>query len=238
MSPKLVLIPGLVCDESVWRAQTAELADVADIVIADHADRDSLGAMAEAILERTEGRFAIAGHSMGGRVALEVFRRAPDRVTALALLDTGYRARAAGEAGEREIAGRQRLIDIARTKGMRAMGWTWLQDMLYPPRLEDRALVDAILDMIERKPLHVFEAQVRALLARPDAEILLPKILRPTLIVCGDNDRWAPPQQHREMHALIPGSIYASIDGCGHMSPMERPEAVTAYLREWLRLAK
>ena len=205
MKPNLILIPGLVCDETVWVAQIAALKDVADIHVADHEERDTLGSMAEAILSLAPGPLAIAGHSMGGRIALEVVRRAPERVRGLALLDTGYRAKAAGEAGEQEIAMRQRLLDIARTQGMRQMGRVWLQDIVYTPRLDERELTDSILDMIERKPLSVFEAQNRALLSRQDATQLLTTIRCPTLVLCGDDDRWARPAQHKEMVALIPG---------------------------------
>jgi len=134
----LVLVPGLLCDEAVWAHQSDALADIADIQIATNGARDSLIAMAEAITAQAPPRFAVAGHSMGGRVALEVVRRVPERVIALALLDTGYQALAAGEAGEREVAGRHALVEKARRQGMRAMGWEWLQGMVYPSRLRSR----------------------------------------------------------------------------------------------------
>lgn len=235
MRTTLLLIPGLACDGFVWSAQRAALADVADVLIAEHGRLDTLGAMAEAMLARAHGRFAVAGHSMGGRVALEIFRRAPERVLGLALLDTGYREKAPGDAGAREIEGRRQLVEIARAAGMREMGRAWVQNMVYSPRLNDRVLIDGVLDMIERKPVEVFEAQVRALLSRPDATHVLETIDCPALILCGQDDKWAPPQQHREMAELVRASTYAVIPECGHMSTLERPEAVSAALRAWLK---
>jgi pimeloyl-ACP methyl ester carboxylesterase len=191
--------------------------------------------MAEAIIaEAATPRFAIAGHSMGGRVALEVIRRVPDRVTALALLDTGYQALAPGDAGEREVAGRMALVEKARRHGMRAMGWEWLQGMVYPSRLSDAILVNAILDMIARRTPDLYAAQTRALIARPDATPVLQKIRCPTLVLCGRDDLWSPPQRHEAICDLIPGSSLTVVPYCGHMSTMEKPAAVTQALRAWL----
>ncbi|MFO7277198.1 MAG: alpha/beta fold hydrolase [Pseudomonadota bacterium] len=230
----LVLVPGLLCDETVWIPQREAFRNFLEVQIADHGRIDSLGGMAEAILDRAPPRFALAGHSMGGRVALEVVRRAPERVSALALLDTGHRGLPAGEAGERERAGRMRLLEMARREGMRAMGWQWLQGMIHPSRLQDRALIDPILDMIARKTPEIFEAQIRALLGRPDAVSLLPQIRCPTLVLCGREDAWSPYAQHREIAGLIPGSTLVAIPDCGHMCTLERPEAVNEALLRWL----
>src|SRR4051812_27795192 len=158
--PHLVLIPGLVCDETVWKDQVPALNTVAEISIADHKQIDSLGGMAEAILDGAPARFAVAGHSMGGRVALEIFRRAPQRVTGIALMDTNYTPRPAGAAGEKEAAGRYALLDKARRDGMRAMAAQWAQPMVHPDRVADAALMNAILDMIERKSPDIFAAQI------------------------------------------------------------------------------
>ena len=230
----LVLVPGLMCDEVVWAHQTQALADLADIQIATNGGRDSLVSMAEAIIAQAAPRFAIAGHSMGGRVALEVVRRVPDRVIALALLDTGYQPLAAGEVGEREVAGRMALVEKARRQGMRAMGWEWLQGMVYPSRLSDAVLVNAILDMIERNTPELFAAQTQALIHRPDASPLLAKIRCPTLCLCGQEDLWSPPRRHEEICNQVARSSLTVVPYCGHMSTMERPAAVSAALRDWL----
>lgn len=234
MKTSLVLVPGLLCDEAVWAHQADALGKVADVQIASNGARDSLVAMAEAIIAQAPQRFALAGHSMGGRVALEVMRRVPERVTALALLDTGYHPLAAGEIGEREVAGRMVLVEKARRHGMRAMGWEWLQGMVYPSRLSDPILVNAILDMIARRTPELYAAQTRALISRPDARPLLGKIRCPTLVLCGQDDLWSPPQRHEEIRDRIPGATLAVVPYCGHMSTMERPAAVSEALRGWL----
>jgi pimeloyl-ACP methyl ester carboxylesterase len=222
------------CDEVVWAHQTQTLADVADIQVATNGARDSLVAMAEAIIAQAAPRFAIAGHSMGGRVALEVIRRVPERVIALALLDTGYQPLAVGEAGEREVAGRLALVEKSRRQGMRAMGWEWLQGIVYPSRLSDAVLVNAILDMIARKTPELYAAQTQALIYRPDATSLLAKIRCPTLSLCGEEDLWSPPRRHQEICDLITGSSLTVVPYCGHMSTMEKPAAVSEALRGWL----
>jgi pimeloyl-ACP methyl ester carboxylesterase len=230
-----MLIPGLMCDAAVWASQVAALGDRVRIRIADHGMRDSLESMAEAVIAQAPPCFAVAGHSMGGRVALEVVRRAPDRVAGLALLDTGYRPLPQGAAAQRERAERRSLIDIARSEGMRAVGRRWLRiPMVHPDRLTDRELIEGVLDMIERSTPRQFEAQVRALLNRPDASELLPRIACPTLVLCGQEDAWAQLTAHRDMAALIPDSTLASVPACGHMSTMERPQAVNDALRGWL----
>jgi len=230
----LVLVPGLVCDDAAWQPQLAQLAPRHAIQIARHGEADSLGRMAERILAQAPPRFALAGHSMGGRVALEVVARAPERVSRLALLDTGHDGLPAGDAGEHERTGRMRLLDIARRQGMRAMGADWVQGMVHPRRLQDGALIDAILDMIERSTPTVFAAQIRALLARPDRSALLPTITVPTLVLCGHEDSWSPIDRHRVIAGLVPGSVLVDIPDCGHMCTMEQPRAISAALDAWL----
>ena len=232
--PSLILVPGLLCDATIWTPQVAALSGIANIRIADLPQSDSLGAMAEAIIATAPQRFAIAGHSMGGRIALEVLRRVPERIERLALMDTGYEPLPGGEAGEREAAGRQRMVAKARELGMRAMGFAWLQGMLHPGRLSDTALVASILDMIERRTADYYAAQTRAMLARPDARALLAGISCPTLVLCGHEDVWSPVERHRRLAALIPGSSLSIIEDCGHMSTLEQPQAVAAALRSWL----
>ena len=230
----LILVPGLMCDDAVWRHQIAALSAGRDIRVAEHALCDSLGLMAERILDTAPARFALAGHSMGGRVALEVMARAPERVTKLALLDTGYQALAAGEAGEREKAGRYRLLEIAEKSGMLVMAEDWASGMVYPARLADLRLMRAIQSMIARATVAQFAAQIRALLERPDRTALLTSLRLPTLVLCGRNDSWSPLARHEDMARLIPDSHLVAVPDCGHMSTMERPEAVSAALLAWL----
>ena len=234
MKKSLLLVPGLLCDDAVWASQAAALADIADVRVANNGETDSLGALAESIIAHAPPRFALAGHSMGGRIALEVARRAPERLIGFALLDTGYEALAPGEAGEREAAGRHALLAMARREGMRAMARTWLQGMVYPPRLTDEELVEPILDMFERRTPDLFALQIKALLTRPDATSVLPTLRCPTLVLCGREDAWAPPARHDVMAKMIGHSTLEIVPDCGHMSPRERPQAVNRAFRRWL----
>ena len=230
----LVLVPGLMCDGTVWQNQIAAFSDTHDVHVPEHALSDSLGEMAQRILDGTTGPLALAGHSMGGRVALEIMARAPERVARLALLDTGYQALTPGEAGERERAGRYRLLGIAQRDGMRAMATEWARGMVHPARLGDKPLMDAIHSMIVRAGIEQFEAQIRALLGRPDRTELLTTLTLPTLVLCGLDDAWSPFARHEEIARLIEGSHLIGVPECGHMSTMERPETITKALADWL----
>jgi len=233
LGPPVVLLPGLVCDAAVWAHASGALGARAPVSIAVYDSLDSLGDMAAKVLREAPPRFALAGHSMGGRIAMEVLRRAPERVAALALLDTGVSPLAAGEAGQREVAGRHELLQIARDQGMAAMAARWVQGMVWKLRLGDAKLVNSVIDMFARSSADVFAAQIRALLARPDASGLLPGIRCPTLVLCGEEDSWAPAARHRDMAAQIPGATLELVPDCGHMCTLERPEAVTRALLAW-----
>ena len=230
----LLLLPGLMCDRAIWAPVLPWLEPLARVSVAAYADCDSITTMAERALSGAPERFALAGHSMGGRVALEILRRAPQRVERVALLDTGFQARAAGEAGEAERKQRLSLLDLARREGMRAMGAVWLIGMVPPQRLADRALIDAIADMVARHSADQFEAQITALLGRPDATDLLSAIACPTLIACGRLDAWSPLSRHEEMARRVPASRLAVFEDCGHMAPMEAPDIVGSALARWL----
>ena len=233
----LLLLPGLLCDEAAWLPVVPHLQGIALCHSVDYGDADSLPEMAHRVLADAPAQFAIAGHSMGARVALEVFRRAPWRVSRLALLDTGYQALPAGAAGEQERTRRHALVALARAEGMRTMGREWMRPMVHPARLADAPLVEAMLAMVERRTPDQFAAQIRALLERNDLTELLRSVRVPTLVACGRDDAWSPVAQHEAIAALVPGSRLAIFDDCGHMAPMERPAAVADAMAEWLRIA-
>lgn len=231
--PCVVLLPGLLCDAAVWAGQREALAGF-DCVVPDYGTLDSIEAMARSVLASvTAPRFALAGHSMGGRVALEIARLAPQRVERIALLDTGLNPLAPGEAGAAERAMRLELLALARSQGMRAMGLQWARGMVHPARL-DTPLFEEIVAMIERKTPNIFEAQIRALLGRPDAQAVFTALTCPTLLLCGGQDAWSPLARHEQMHALLPHSRLVVIEDSGHMSTMEQPAAVSQALVEWL----
>lgn len=230
---QIVLIPGLMNDGWVWRHQIGPLSRLAPVTVAHNDGCDSLGAMADRILALTQADLAVIGHSMGGRVALEVAARAPDRVSRLALLDTG----AAGPA-EGEAAGRLRLADLARDRGMAAVAREWLPPMLAPANREHAGLVSGITAMLERCTPEIFAAQQKALIERPDRTALLAEIACPTLLAVGSEDAWAPPAALKEMADAIPAAILRVVEGSGHMLPVEAPDALTEILAEWLRQAR
>ena len=231
--PTVVMLPGLLCDAAVWAAQERALAD-ADCVVPDYGLASSLPAMARLVLEQVRARrLHVVGHSMGGRVAFEMARLAPARIERIALLDTGYEPRDAGPAGQAEERNRLALLQVARERGMREMGLQWARGMVHPARVGTPVFED-ILAMIERKSPAVFEAQIRALLARPDARPVLESLRCPTLLLCGREDAWSPLTRHQQMHAILPGSELVVVEDSGHMTTMEQPEAVNAALRRWM----
>jgi len=235
MKPVLMLCPGLMCDAAVWAPQVQALSATWQGVVVDYGLCDSMADMARQVLATAPAeRFALAGHSMGGRVALEVMRLAPERVSHLALLDTGIHPLAAGEAGLTEKAGRLNLVALAREQGMRAMGRQWLPNMVHPA-VRDMPLFEAILDMLERSSPAQFAAQTQALIHRPDAALLLPSITCPTLVLTGEQDLWSPPEQHAAMAKVIAGATLHVIPHCGHMATLEQPEAVTQAFELWLQ---
>lgn len=225
----LALLPGLLCDRSVWAPQVAALSDTAEASVADFWGFDSIGAMAESVLASAPAQFALAGHSMGARVAMEVVRMAPERVVRLALLDTGYLPRGVGEA-----ARRQALVDVARDEGMAALAAEWLPGMVNPARHREAALMDPMVAMVCRATPDIYAGQIKALLDRPDARVGLGAIRCPTLVACGRLDAWSPVAQHEELVAMIPGATLAVIEDSGHMVTLEAPGATSALLRAWL----
>jgi pimeloyl-ACP methyl ester carboxylesterase len=229
--PPLILIPGLLCDDTVWRAQIDAFSATHEVIVPELDGFDSIPDMAAALLERAPAEFALAGHSLGGRIALEAVRQAPLRVTRLALLDTGVHPCTAGEP-----ARRRELLSIACLEGMRAVAREWLPPMVHPDRYSDPAVMKPLEAMVERQTPDTFRNQIEALLNRPDAGPLLESIRCPTLVLCGREDGWSPLAQHEQIASAIRGSILAVIDRCGHMAPFERPAEVTRELARWLHL--
>ena len=230
----LVLLSGALCDAALWRHQIAGLSDIADIRVGDLTRNDSVGSMAARVLASQPKHFALAGISLGGYVALEIMRRAPERVTRLALLDTTARPEEQSEGIGEELPGSE---GAGRQSGPAALGQVGLFTTLlvHPKRLADRRLSTILGAMAERVGRKAFQRQQRAVRARPDSRAGLAAIACPTLLLCGRQDPLAPPALHEEMAAAIPGAELVVVEDCGHLSPLEQPEAVTAALRQWLR---
>jgi pimeloyl-ACP methyl ester carboxylesterase len=230
----LVLLPGLVCDQTAWTPLMQRLPGGFDTQVVLYDLRDNLAEMARHVLASVPAeQFSLAGHSMGGRVAFEVWRQAPHRVRRLALLDTSYHPLDPGVAGENEKAGRYKLLDIARREGMRAMAAEWAKGMVHPSHIGG-PVFEAVLDMFERSSVEAFAAQIKALLERPDAWPLLSTITVPVLLLCGREDGWSPPSRHEAMQQAIAGSVLEIVERCGHMSTMEQPGAVASAFEAWL----
>lgn len=227
--PVLALLCGLLCDEEIWRDVIAALATEVEVRVFNFPDFSSLADMAGHVLASVQGPFAVAGHSMGGRVALEIVRRSEGRVTGIALLNTGVHPPAA-----HETASRGRLVSLARSAGMTALAAEWL-----PPMLNQTAPVRAdvharLLAMIERNSPDSFAAQIRALLTRSDAAPVLAQVQVPTLLLSATGDTWSPPEQLQAMQELCPRAELSIVPAAGHMLPIEQPGAVAAALDSWL----
>jgi len=225
----LILVPGSLCDERVWQHQAQDLADVADIVIPHLHGLASLEDMARKVLAEAPATFALCGFSMGGRVALEVFRLAPERIARLALLDASVHPVAPGEAERR-----QPQIDMARSDGLAALARWWNPKIAHPSRHGDTAYMALLESMACTFSPDDYATEVRALLNRPDPLDLLGGIAVPTLILAGEEDPLSTPDRNRAMADAIPGAELLLVPGTAHFPMLEKPDVVSAALRQWL----
>lgn len=226
----LVLLPGLLNDSRLWQPQIDALADSANCIVGDLNTSNSIAGMAQAVLAQLPvGKFALAGLSMGGYVALEIMRQAPERVTALALLDTNARADSL-EATE----GRKKLIQLAETDFDLVLD-TLLSKQLHPAHLRNQQLMASIKAMGNTLGASIFLAQQQAIMGRIDSRASLATIQCPTLILCGREDVITPVAMHQEMQTAIANSKLVVVETCGHLSALEQPAAVVTAMREWLR---
>ena len=229
MKQPLLLLSGLLCDETIWADIPERLGDAADVRVVSFRGFSSILAMAEHVLTLAPERFAVAGHSMGGRVALEVVRCAPRRVSGLALLNTGVHTVRDGEPQSRG-----RLLRLAFERGMSALAAEWLPPMMAARSGRSMELMPRLTWTVERSSPESYAGQINALLNRPEALSVLPTIGVPTLLLSGSEDTWSPMSQHETMRRRIPHATLFEIHAAGHMAPIERPDAVALALREWL----
>jgi pimeloyl-ACP methyl ester carboxylesterase len=225
--PTLLLVPGLLCDSELWRHQVAALSSEVACVVADVGSHDSVEALAAAALSTVEGPFALAGLSMGGYVALEIVRQAPERVARLALVDTQPRPDS-----EEQTQRRRAFVDQVREGGFDGVVAALVPLTMHPDHVA--ALEQEFTAMAQRVGPAVFLRQQAAIIARPDSVPSLSAIACPTLVVCGREDQITPLEGSELMAAEIPGARLEVLEHCGHMSSLEQPGAVTALLREWL----
>jgi pimeloyl-ACP methyl ester carboxylesterase len=224
------LVPGLLCDAKLWQPQVDSLADLAEIRIADHTRSETMAGVASDILAATPfASFALAGLSMGGYIALEMMRQAPQRIAKLALLDT-----AAGTDQPEQTQRRLGFIDLAERGEFLGVTEALLPLLIHPSRLSEQALTNIIRSMARNIGKEAFVRQQRAIMSRADSLPLLASINCPTLVLCGRQDALTPLSRHEQIASGIAGSQLEVIEDCGHLSTLEMPAAVNAAMRRWL----
>jgi pimeloyl-ACP methyl ester carboxylesterase len=232
MKTPLLLLPGLLTDARLFEPQLRGLAQIADPVVADLAGADNIAALAKgAIARMPPGRFAVAGLSMGGYVALEVMRQAPERVSALALLNTNARPDTA-----EGTANRRRLMALAE-KDFPAVNAALVPKLLHPDHAKDARLVKLLDDMAFAIGVEGFKRQQEAIIGRIDSRAHLGAIRVPAMVLAAREDQIMPLEVSEEMAHGIPGARLEMVEHCGHLSSLEQPDAVTALLRAWIQRA-
>lgn len=226
--PVLYLLPGLLCDATVWEHQWASLARHADVRIPVFRGLTSFRAMALSVLEDAPEQFSVVGHSMGGRVALEMMHLVPERIEKFGLMSVGAHPVQPGEQ-----AARMALVDLAEKEGMEALADKWIPPMVLPARHGDKALMQKIRAMVLRHTPFDHRCHIEAALTRADQSLYLPAIEHKVLLLCGAEDSWSPLVQHQKIQQQLRTSELHSIADAGHMVTMERPEAVSRVLVNW-----
>jgi pimeloyl-ACP methyl ester carboxylesterase len=228
--PGLILIPGLLCDALLWQAQIGALHGLAECWVADHTRSDTMaGVAADVLRDAPFERFALAGLSMGGYVALEIMRQAAQRVDRLALLDTSARSDT-----PKQLEKREGLISLAQRGRFIGVTQALLPLLIHRARLSDEKLVTTVRNMAANIGHDAFIRQERAIMSRADNLPLLRTVTCPALILCGRQDALTPLERHDEMARAIPGARLSVIENCGHLSTLEQPREVSAALEVWL----
>lgn len=225
----LLLLPGLACDGELFADVVARLGDRVDARVADLGGHGTVGALAEAALAAMPApRFALGGLSMGGYVAFEILRRAPQRVAAVAFMSTSARPDTP-EASEN----RRRLMRMAE-QDYSAVVDSLMPKLLHPSHAADPRLVRIVRGMAARVGVAAFVRQERAIIGRPDSRPELSAIRCPTLVLAGGDDALMPAEIHEEIAGQVPGAVLAMIDHCGHLASIEQPQVVANVLERWI----
>jgi len=225
----LLLLPGLLCTEALWQNQIKALKGVAECIVADLTQYDSMVTLARAALQKAPPQFALAGLSMGGYVAFEIMRQAPERVTKLCLLDTSARADTP-EQKERRLS----FISMSRAGQFKGVTPRLLPSLVHTSRLKDERLTDVVFGMAGRIGRDGFIRQQTAIMNREDSLPTLANIKCPTQVIVGRQDMLTPPEVMSEIAKGIAGAKYEVIETCGHLSPLEQPDKVSEIMKAWL----
>lgn len=227
----LFFIPGLMCDERLFAHQAAALADNAKVVCARLDGPASIEGLAGMLLEEHRGALCVAGLSMGGIVAMEMVRQAPERIERLALLDTNHHA----DLPERFPIRNRQIEDVRNDELARVVTEEMRPTYLAAANAGNSALLALVLDMAVTLGPDLFERQSLALRDRRDQTEALRAYTGPTLVLCGEEDQLCPPSRHREMAGLLTNSQLVIIEHAGHLPTVEQPDMVSAALAHWLR---
>jgi pimeloyl-ACP methyl ester carboxylesterase len=225
----LVLVPGLTCTARLYAPQVASLWRYGPVMVADHTRDADIKSVARRILDHAPPQFALAGLSFGGYIAFQIMRHAAGRVVKLALLDTSARPDT-----PEQIEARKKQIDLARSGRFGELVDFAIQRYLHRDRWNDPNMTGLVRQMVEETGPGTFVRQMQAVISRPDSRPLLGSIRCPTVVLVGDGDIAAPPDLSKEIADGIPGSRYVVVTNCGHLSTVERPEAVNKALAQWL----
>jgi pimeloyl-ACP methyl ester carboxylesterase len=225
----LVLVPGLLCSARLYAPQITALWPFGQVAIADHRCDADMAAIAARILADAPPRFALAGLSMGGYIAFAMIRLAPERIAKLALLDTSARPDSA-----EQKAGREKFIAMAEAGNLADVVEMLTPRFLHRERVNDETLRSVVRAMAEETGAEAFVRQQQAMMSRSDSRLLLTAIRCPTLVLVGDGDELTPPDLAKEIASGISGATLTIVPDCGHLSTLEKPEAVNMALAEWL----
>jgi pimeloyl-ACP methyl ester carboxylesterase len=225
----LVLVPGLLCSARLYAPQVAALWPHGPVIVADHRRDSAMDAIAARILADAPPRFALTGLSMGGYIAFAMLRQAPERIARLALLDTSARPDTAEQSALRE-----KFIGMAQDGKLGDIVDALTPRFLHRNQQGNEVLKRIVRDMAADTGADAFVREQRAIMSRPDSRALLATIKCPTLVLVGDGDELTPPDLAREICAGISGARLVVVPECGHLSTLEKPDAVNAALAEWL----
>lgn len=230
MNIPLILLPGTLCDASLWAHQVTHLSDIADVQVGDLTGSSTIEDLAKKVLHKAPAKFALAGLSLGGIVAMEIFRQAPERVLKLALLNT-----TANPPYPAQQDGWNEIISELETGGFRSIvEEKFIPNLLYKDHPQKKDLLLTIDAMVENVGEKSYLNQLKAVTLKPNGNEVLPTIKCDTLLLVGKEDVLCTAEMHKEMHKKVPHAELVIIEQCGHLSTIEQPEQVTDAMRKWL----